>query len=285
MTHIEPGEQALSSSEQTKRRVFITGAAGGIGADFAEHMHKIYDLRLMARATDRNFQKIKQFGEVVVGDITDMAGMKAVCQGVDTVIHLAANAWPGAEWDDLLPNNIVGTYNVFTAAKEAGCRRVIYASSVHAVLGHPGDMQIKTDDPPNPMNLYGVSKCFGECLGRYMGEQQNLSTIAIRIGWCVPVEEARTQEHLMMMEGFISYRDMRQLLHKCIEVENVRFAIVHGISENPFKKLDISDTRTLLGYAPEDNFAAENPKLKDLRLGRRLHPLRKTPLPSAPKGE
>src|SRR3712207_7646535 len=73
-------------------------------------------------------------------------------------------------------------YHTFVAAKAAGCRRVIYASSIHAVSGYPSDVQVKTSEPVNPGDLYGVTKCFGEALGRYMAEKEGLSVIALRIG-------------------------------------------------------------------------------------------------------
>ena len=85
---------------------------------------------------------------------------------------MAGDPSPSATWESLLPTNIIGTYNIFVAAKAAGCRKVIYASSIHAVSGYPADVQVKTDEPVNPGDLYGVSKCFGEALGRYMAEQE-----------------------------------------------------------------------------------------------------------------
>ena len=91
----------------------------------------------------------------------------------------------------VLQNNVVGTYHLFAAAKAAGCRRVVYASSIHAVSGHPPDAQVGPDDPVNPGDLYGVSKCFGEALARYMAEQEGLSAIAVRIGAAQPPEWQR----------------------------------------------------------------------------------------------
>lgn len=86
---------------------------------------------------------------------------------MDTVVHLAGSANPAATWDELLQTNIVGTYQTCVAARAAGCRRVVYASSIHAVSAYPPDVQVKTSEPSNLGDLYGVSKCFGESLGRY----------------------------------------------------------------------------------------------------------------------
>src|SRR5690606_29830613 len=130
-----------------------------IGSYFAEHSHDRYDLRLMVRDPGDG-EAIRAFGEVVVADLDNLDRLKQVCRDVDTVVHLAADPSPYATWDSVIDNNITGSYHLFVAAKAAGCRRVIYASSIHAVSGYPADVQIKPGDPVNPGDLYGVSKCF-----------------------------------------------------------------------------------------------------------------------------
>ena len=267
--------QPLTNDQPTpsKRRVLVTGAAGSIGSYFAEHSHEHYELRLMVLEAELALaEPLRRYGDVITGDITDLARMKAACQGVDTVIHLAATPDPDATWDTLLPLNINGTYNTFAAAHEAGCRRVVYASSIHAVAAHPADFQVKTNEPVNPGNLYGVSKCFGEALGRYMAEQLGLSVIALRIGAFQPRDKARDPNSLGMMDSFVSRRDLNHLIQCCIDVENLKFAILHGLSDNLFKRVDITDARTLVGYAPQDDFFKLNPVLADLHLHEHIRP-------------
>ncbi len=261
------GPGALSKTgEGKRRRVLLTGAAGNIGSFFAEHAHDRYDLRLMVQPSD-DASAIEACGEVVTGDLLDLERMKEVCRDVDTVVHLAANPDPSATWDSLLQTNIVGSYNAFVAAKAAGCRRLIYASSIHAVSGYPADIQVKTSEPVNPGDLYGVTKCFGEAMGRYMAEQEGLSVIAIRIGAFQPHESAREEQGVAIMDAWVSRRDLQQLIERCIDVENIKFAIFHSLSDNRFKRLDISDARELVGYAPQDDLTGENPRLKELQLG------------------
>lgn len=257
---------ALSEATALRRKVLVTGAAGNIGSYFAANSHDKYALTLMVHERDEEAQKLEQYGEVIEGDITDLDQMKTLCQGMDTVVHLAADASPSATWDSLLKLNIEGTYNVFVAAKAAGCRRVIYASSIHAVSGYPADVQVKTSEPVNPGDLYGVSKCFGEALGRYMAEQENLSVIAIRIGSFQPAESVRKESGIGMVDAWVSQRDLNQLIGKCIDAEEIKFAIFHGLSDNRFKRLDISDARELVGYAPEDDASREIPEVKELHL-------------------
>jgi nucleoside-diphosphate-sugar epimerase len=196
--------------------------------------------------------------------------MKRACASVDTVLHLAASASPESTWNVVLNANIIGTYNTFVAAKAANCRRVIYASSIHAVSGYPADYQVHTNDPVNPGDLYGVSKCFGEALARYMAEQEGLSAIALRIGGFQPLEYAQAEKGIEMVDAWVSRRDLNQLIEKCMDAENIRFAIFHALSNNRFKRLDITDAREMVGYDPQDDLTQENPKLRPLRLRERV---------------
>ena len=261
----------LAEGSPTRRKVLVTGAAGNIGSYFAEHSHGKYDLRLMVAPNEQKVvNAIRGFGELVEADVTKLDDMKRVCAGIDTVVHLAADPSPSATWDSLCHVNITGTYHTFVAAKACGCRRVIYASSIHAVSGYPADVQVKTSEPVNPGDLYGVSKCFGEALARYMAEQEGLSAICLRIGAFQPLEKAKREESLGMIDAWVSRRDLNQLIERSIDVEELKFGIFHGVSDNRFKRLDISDARQILGYAPQDDLTEENPKLRKLNLRERV---------------
>jgi NAD(P)-dependent dehydrogenase (short-subunit alcohol dehydrogenase family) len=260
----------VDAAPPARRRVLVTGAAGNIGAYFARHAHQRYTLRLMVRAGDERAAQLAAFGEVVESDLADLQRMKTLCADVDTVLHLAGDPDPSATWHSLLDANIVGCYHTFVAAKAAGCRRVVYASSIHAVSGYPADVQVKTSDPVNPGDLYGVTKCFGEALGRYMAEQEGVSVVAIRIGAFQPHEAAENEGSVGMLDAWVSQRDLQQLIERCIDADEVRFALVNGISDNRFKRLDISDARALFGYAPQDDLTDVNPRLKELHLSQEV---------------
>jgi nucleoside-diphosphate-sugar epimerase len=257
-----------------RRRVLVTGAAGNIGSYFAEQSHQRYALRLMVRGDEdkSEIERIKGFGEVVTADLADLPRLKELCDGVQTVLHLAASASPSSTWEQLLPANIIGAYNIMVAAKHAGCERLIYASSIHAVSGYPPDVQVKTTDPVNPGDLYGVSKCFGEALGRYMATQEGLGVIVLRIGAFQPLSTAKDAEGgVEMMDMFVSRRDLNDLVQRCIDApDRLRFAILHGVSDNRFKRLDISDARELLGYNPHDDSTRLNPLLEPIDLDEKV---------------
>ena len=118
------------------KHVLVTGAAGRIGSYFAAHNNGKYTLRLLVKGDEDAIDGLRQYGEVMQADIADLAALKPHCAGIHTIIHMAGVPNPSAVWEDLLSANIVGTYNVFAAAKAAGVTRVIYASSIHAVSGY-----------------------------------------------------------------------------------------------------------------------------------------------------
>jgi UDP-glucose 4-epimerase len=267
---VNPGAFKEPSPPQ-RRRILVTGAAGRIGSSFAQHARGKHELRLMVRGDEERIEQIRPFGEIVTANLADLPRLKDLCRGVDTVVHLAATPDPSAVWDTLLHDNIIGTYHVMAAAKAAGCRRVVYASSVHAVGGYPPGVQVKTTDPVNPGDLYGVSKCFGEALGRYMAEQEGLSVIALRIGAFQPVDAARRAEMIGVAEMFVSDRDLCQLIERCIDDTTLRWAVFNAVSNNRFQRLDITDAREILDYQPQDDFTALSPAFKELRLSEQLH--------------
>lgn len=239
------------------KKVVITGAAGRIGRSLIDSFKHTTELVL----ADKKADELKEFKAENVSifelDILDKNSCLEVCEGVDTVIHLAADPSPHATFEEVKTVNMDGTYNMMSAAHEQGCRRFIFASSVHAVKGYPEDEQVKTTSMTRPLNFYGISKVFGETLGNYFAYQTGLEVIAIRIGGF------RSLEHLQkegkepvsyQKSSYVSERDMVQLVNRCMEAElSTPFLIVHGVSDNQFKYLDLSDTREKLGYDPQDD--------------------------------
>lgn len=256
---------------EKSRTVLVTGAAGRIGSYFAEHSADRYDLTLMDHP-DADMSGLAEFGRVVQAPLGDLAALKKHFAGQDTVVHLAANPSAEATWDSVLQDNITGTYHAFVAAAAAGCRRVVYASSVHAISGYPVDRQVQSDDPVNPGDLYGVSKCFGEAMARFMATQHGLSSIAIRIGAFQPPDKAEEPDSVGLMNTFVSDRDLTQLIQCCIDDQTLQFAIFPGLSDNVFNRMNIADARELVGYQPMDDLTAANPRLAGLKLGETIQP-------------
>ena len=154
----------------------------------------------------------------------------------------------------VLPNNVIGVYNMFEAAQQAGCRRVIFSSRVHAVFGYPRDLQVHTPMPVKPLNLYGASKAWGEVVARLYADQRGLSAICLRFGWVVERDSPELQFSHPYLDIAFTYDDLGRLVTSSIEApDSVRFGVFHGISNNRYKRLNINDAREILGYDPQDD--------------------------------
>jgi len=237
------------------KKILITGASGKIGSFLTGQLVGRYECVL----TDIRPPEDAHGYPFIAADISDLEAVRAVCQGIDTVVHLAADPNRKATWESLLPRNVIGVYNIFEAAAAAGCRRVIFASSINAVEGYPPGVQVHTNMPVRPPNLYGATKAWGEALARFYADQRGLSAICLRFGAvAVSQGKAETAPNIPKTPGFFSivltYEDMVRLVVASLEApDDLRFGIFHGVSDNRFKRLDISDTREVLGYQPEDD--------------------------------
>lgn len=236
----------------SRQKLLITGAAGTIGQLLLENLKDRYDLILC----DQKEPKETAGFPFTTIDIADMASVSEVFSNhtdVHTVIHLAADPRISAPWESLLPNNIIGTYNVFEAARQAGVKRIIYASSINSVDGYRTDIQVNTPMPVAPANLYGASKAWGEAVGRFYADYKGMAVHCLRIGWVTKADNpfiAKAPNELLHMT--LTHRDLLHFFDVCLASEE-KFGIWHVISNNLFKRLDISDTQKNLGYDPQDD--------------------------------
>jgi nucleoside-diphosphate-sugar epimerase len=232
-----------------KRKILITGAAGRIGRFMTRHLAAGHDLLL----TDRQPLPEPSGLPFRLADLADLDALAALCSGVDTVLHLAAASRPNATWEQVLPDNLVGARNVFEAAARAGCRRVVFTSSVNVVSGQLPDTAIPVRAPVRPANLYGASKAWGEALACHYAHQTRLSAICLRLGAVVERGE-RLRPDGRNLDMVITDEDAAQLIVRAIEAPDaIRFAIFNGVSDNRRKQLDIADARAILNYEPEDD--------------------------------
>lgn len=237
----------------SRRQVLITGAAGKIGQLAARGLGERYDLML----TDRRPLPAPTHWPFALADLADLASLRLLCQGVHTVLHLGAVSDAHADWDTLLPSNVVGVYNVLEAACQAGCARVVMASSIMAVDGYPPDVCIPADWPMRPLNLYGATKAWAESVGRFYADQRGLSVLCLRLGWVTAANARNLLPGHRYLTAALIHEDLLCLLAAALDApDDLRFGLFHGISDNQVKRLDIAETQRVLGYAPQADAVA-----------------------------
>lgn len=234
---------------QTK--ILITGGCGKIGSYFAKYAADKYQVRVVDKVAWDTPKLGSISAESMVVDLQDRAECRKACEDMDVVIHLAADADPEADfYDSLLGNNVIATHNMFRAAKDAGCKRFIFASSGHVVSAYPADIQIDSGMAVRPKNVYGATKCFGEALAAYFAYTEGLPSIVLRIGAYIFPEEYNLFS-LEEIDAFLDPDDFNQLLVRCVETPDIKFATAHAISNNRYKRLELSETREMFGYQPK----------------------------------
>jgi uronate dehydrogenase len=245
------------------KKILITGGAGNIGQKAAAHLSANYAMTLIDR---------RECEGVVEADLSHWGEWSEAFKGIDTVVHLAANPHPGATWSELLEPNIDAVMNVFEACARAGVRRLVFASSNHAMGGYKNKCEpgkLTTDLPPLPgtpemhdgvervIPGYGTTKLIGERLGKWYSEMHGLSFIALRIGWVRREDnlaaDLPTTHGEWLPEMWLSNRDLCQIIEKCIKApDSVRFAVLNAMSANNGMAWDIEHTRRVIGYLPMD---------------------------------
>ncbi|MCY3898660.1 MAG: NAD(P)-dependent oxidoreductase [Caldilineaceae bacterium] len=232
------------------RKILLTGAAGKIGSFFRNTYADSYSFVL----TDIAEPEDAKGAPFTRADLSDFVAIRPLFEGVDTVVHLGADPSMDASWESLLPNNVIATYNVFEAAHQAGCRRVVYASSINAVLGYPRDQQVHTSHPVYPINLYGATKCWGEALARYYSAAHGLSSLCLRFGAVQDRDSEWIHWDHEYVEIIQTLEDNASLIAAAVEAgDDVVFGNFHGISDNRYKRLDMTDTMAVLNYTPQDD--------------------------------
>jgi len=225
-------------------RVLITGAGGGIGRSLRETLRGIYPvLRLSDRVA---LMPARDGEEVDRTDIADMAAVERMVEGVDGIIHLGGISGENS-WEKILEGNIIGLYNVFEAARRAGVRRIVMATSNHAVGFYPRAQTIDHRVVPRPDSRYGVSKAFSEALASLYADKHGIGFLCTRIGnfGTRPIDSRR-------LAIWISPRDMTQLVRIGLEHPEIRFEIVYGVSKNQRSWYDNANAYRL-GYRPQDD--------------------------------
>jgi len=252
----------MNDTTKPPKSVVITGLSGNIGHILYENLKEKYRISGIDIKDSRDLP-------VKIGDIRKYSNIEYAFKGAYAVIHLAANAYAGANWGNIVEPNIIGTQNVFKAAQESGVKKFIFASSNHVtglyekdepyrsiVTGtysnlNPTDIpKIDHTAPIRPDGYYGASKVFGEALGRYYSEEYGMQVFCIRLG---SVARSDRPFDVRQYATLFMHSDLIKLVDKCLDNRTLRYGIFYGVSNNTWKFWDTGYIKDCLGWEPEEN--------------------------------
>lgn len=225
-------------------RVLLTGAAGGLGRVLRPRLRlrcsllRVSDIAPMEPASDGE--------EVVEAALQDAAAVHALLDGIDAVVHLGGISTE-QPFDAILQANIVGSYNLYEAARRQGVKRIVFASSNHVTGFYRQDEVIDATVPARPDGYYGLSKAFGENLARFYFDRYGIETVCLRIGSSFPEPKDRR-----MLATWLSYDDLERLVLASLTAPVVGHSIVYGMSANTTSWWDNTAAQHL-GFRPQDS--------------------------------
>jgi len=226
------------------KQILITGAAGRLGTELRRGLSPLAEkLRISDRVVCEN---VMRHEEMVVCDLSDETETMALSAGCDAVVHMGGASLE-RPWQEVLDSNIRGSYHIFEGARRHGVRRVIFASSVHAIGYHKIDENIKGNAMIRPDTLYGVSKCFVEALASLYYDKFGIESSCVRIFSSCPEPVDRR-----MLWSWLSFDDCIRLISACLTAPHLGATVMAGISDNRVKPIDTSNAGHV-GYVPLDN--------------------------------
>jgi uronate dehydrogenase len=221
--------------------ILVTGAAGGIGTRLRKLLKGVYP---RIRWSDiKKPDDLAPDEEFVVADVSNMASCEKLTADIDGIVHLGGYSIEGP-WEVIHSANIVGCYNMFEAAYRNKVKRMVFASSNHAVGFYPRSQKIGTEVTVHPDSRYGISKAFGEAVGAFYSDKHGMGVTCLRIGnfGDAPLDERR-------LSIWLKPEDLVQLIRIGLEHPDIKFEIFYGMSDNAAAWWDNSNARKF-GYKP-----------------------------------
>ena len=248
-----------------KHKVLVTGLSGFIGSLLRPDLEKLYEVSALNRSAVDQIPTTQ-------ADLFDEEAIRPAFNGIDTVIHLAAKAGGRHSWSDLHTTNIVGTYNVLKHAREAGCRRFVFASSGATVAGYEliepyqsivngyysnvseDFVRIDHKQPVWPSGIYGSTKIWGEAICRNFADSSKMHVICVRIGY---VNRENKPLKTRDWATWCSQRDVVNAIMACVTLkEPPKFTTFFVTSNNKWGYRDLTHAHETVGFKPMDSAEA-----------------------------
>jgi nucleoside-diphosphate-sugar epimerase len=248
----------VARGSPTPQRILITGAAGLVGTVLIRGLDGRLDLVGVDRA-------LRRPANVRRRNLARSRGLAAIFDGVDAVVDLAGLASHRTNWKAVWRNNLPATLNALEAARRAGVRRYVFASSNHVTGGYereppysaivagdyagldPGSLPlVGAEWPVRPDGAYALGKVLGEAAARWYSDVYGLSAVCLRIGTVNVEDRPLEPRHFATL---LTHADLLRLVESALTAD-VRFAVCYGVSRNTWRFWDISNE---IGYEPEDD--------------------------------
>lgn len=225
-------------------RILLTGAVGSLGRQLRPRLRPLCNV---LRVSDLDNLGLAGSGEeVIAAELQDLPAVLGLLEGVDAVVHLGGISTE-KPFDEIVQSNIIGTYNLYEAARIHGTRRIIFASSNHVTGFYRQDQVVDATMPVRPDGYYALSKAFGENLGRFYFDRYGVETVCLRIGSSFPEPKDRR-----MLATWLSFDDLERLVYASLNSPVVGFTVIYGMSDNNHVWWNNTPAKHI-GYRPQDS--------------------------------
>ncbi|WP_353211775.1 NAD(P)-dependent oxidoreductase [Rhodovarius sp.] len=234
------------------RPVLLTGASGRLGHGLAA---RLAAAGVVLRLTDRHAfpGALPPGASFTQQDLGDAAAIAELALGCGTILHFGGVPNEGPGFESILDANLRGCFHVYEAARAAGAR-VVFASSNHAFGFHPrpgeAAARLEADCAYRPDTFYGLSKVYGEQMGRLYWDKHAVESVQLRIGSCTA-----TPQDARALATWFSHEDLARFCLAAIAAPRTGWAVIWGASANPASFWG-GDDRALLGWEPQDSAEA-----------------------------
>jgi nucleoside-diphosphate-sugar epimerase len=230
--------------------VLVTGAAGRVGRTVTAALRDKFPVRTFDRVA------LPDDPASQMGDLANRAAVERAVAGVHTVVHLGAcPSMQGEFMRDLLKPNVEGLWHMLDAARLAGVRRFIFASSCNVAFGAKDAAQL-TPATLHVFNPYGATKAFGEALGRWFYDEYGMEFLAVRIGYFSGGYAEPALNELFLRRIWLGPRDAGRFFQLAVGARPFGYGIVYACSRTKENYLDLGTARELIGYEPEEEVPA-----------------------------
>jgi uronate dehydrogenase len=232
-------------TEKPTKPVLITGASGALGRVLVKSLGAL-GWRLVMTDIASFPETLPSSATFTKADLSDGVAILRAAEGCGTIIHLGGVSVE-RPFEEVIGPNIRGLYHIYEAARREKAR-VIFASSNHSIGFHERTESLPADTQFLPDGYYGLSKAYGELMGRMYWFKHGVESVNVRIGSAFP-----EPVNARMLATWLSYGDFSRLMERCVLTRAVGHAVIWGASNNARMTWWRDDARAALGWAPLDS--------------------------------